>query len=307
MLKYILTRVASAVLTMLAACFLVGLLIHLIPGDPVETMVAKMDAVSPEQIQAMRAQLGLDAPPWQQSAGYVWRVLHGDFGITIFGREPVLGFLLSRLPNTFLLTLCGTVLALAIGLPLGFLAAYHRGSWLDNLLMFISVLGVSVPAFWLGLILLVVFSDYFQFIPVAGDGPASVILPAVTLGLVYSAIIARMTRSAMLEVLSEDFIRTARSKGLPEKLVLLRHALKPGMISVVTITGLIFGYMMGGQVIVENVFSWNGIGRVAIHAMLQRDYPTIQGFIIMFATVIVSVSLLLDLVYMWIDPRIVKS
>lgn len=292
---------------MLAACFLVGLLIHLVPGDPVEVMVAKMDAVSPEQIHAIREQLGLNAPPWEQSANYVWRVLHGDFGKTIFGREPVLEFLLSRLPNTFLLTICGTVLALAIGLPLGFLAAYHRGSWLDNLLMFISVLGVSVPAFWLGLVLLVTFSVHFQFIPVAGDGPASVILPAVTLGLVYSAIIARMTRSAMIEVLTEDFIRTARSKGLPERLVLMRHALKPGMIAVVTIAGLIFGYMMGGQVIVENVFSWNGIGRVAIHAMLQRDYPTIQGFIILFAAVIVTVSLLLDLVYMWIDPRIIKS
>nr|WP_281389307.1 ABC transporter permease [Aminobacter aganoensis] len=208
------------------------------------------------------------------------------------------------MPATLALTASGLGIAIAIGLPLGFLAAYNRGRWIDNTLMFISVLGISMPSFWLGLMLLLTVPVYLDFIPVAGEGPASIILPALTLGLVYSAVIARMTRSAMIEVLSEDFIRTARAKGLRETIVMSRHAFKPASISIVTVIGLIFGSMMGGQVIVENVFSWNGLGRVAVLAMQQRDYPTIQGFIILFAAIIVTVSVILDMIYLWIDPRV---
>ncbi|GAA4107208.1 ABC transporter permease [Aminobacter aganoensis] len=263
-----------------------------------------MEGVTPEQIEEMRRQLGLGQPAWVQSALYVWHAIQGDFGHTIVGREPVLGFLLSRLPATLALTASGLGIAIAIGLPLGFLAAYNRGRWIDNTLMFISVLGISMPSFWLGLMLLLTVPVYLDFIPVAGEGPASIILPALTLGLVYSAVIARMTRSAMIEVLSEDFIRTARAKGLRETIVMSRHAFKPASISIVTVIGLIFGSMMGGQVIVENVFSWNGLGRVAVLAMQQRDYPTIQGFIILFAAIIVTVSVILDMIYLWIDPRV---
>jgi peptide/nickel transport system permease protein len=304
MLSYLFRRIFTAVITLLVACLAVGTLMHLVPGDPVQMMMAQMSFVSIEQMDEMRHRLGLDLPAWQQSVNYVWMVLHGDFGITIFGRESVLELLLGRLPNTLLLTLSSLLVALLIGLPSGIIAAYKRGSALDNFLMFIAVLGVSVPAFWLGMILLIIFSLNFEFVPVAGGGVFSVILPSLTLGLVYSAVIARMTRSAMIEILTEDFIRTARAKGLTEKLVLFRHALKPSMIAVITTIGMIFGYLMGGQVIVENVFSWNGIGRLAVYAMLQRDYPMIQGFIVLFTTIIVSVSLLLDLIYAWLDPRI---
>jgi len=277
---------------------------HLVPGDPVQMMVAQMQNVTLEQLHVIRDQLGLDRPAWQQAVLYVWNVLHGDFGVSIFGQEPVLNLLLGRLPATLMLAFSGLLIALLIGFPLGILAAYNRGSALDNFLMVIAVLGVSVPAFWLGMLLLLTFSVYFHFIPVAGDGPASAILPALTLGLVYSAIIARLTRSAIIEVLSEDYIRTARAKGLSEAVILFRHALKPSMIAVITTIGMIFGYLMGGQVIVENVFSWNGIGRLAVQSMLQRDYPIIQGFVVVFATIIMIVSIILDLTYAWLDPRI---
>jgi len=277
---------------------------HLVPGDPVQMMVAQMQNVTLEQLHVIRDQLGLDRPAWQQAVLYVWNVLHGDFGVSIFGQEPVLNLLLGRLPATLMLAFSGLLIALLIGFPLGILAAYNRGSALDNFLMVIAVLGVSVPAFWLGMLLLLTFSVYFHFIPVAGDGPSSAILPALTLGLVYSAIIARLTRSAIIEVLSEDYIRTARAKGLSEAVILFRHALKPSMIAVITTIGMIFGYLMGGQVIVENVFSWNGIGRLAVQSMLQRDYPIIQGFVVVFATIIMIVSIILDLTYAWLDPRI---
>lgn len=304
MWQYLIRRLFAALVTFLVACIAVSLLMYLVPGDPVQVMVMQMSSATPEIMEEIRERLGLHLPIWQQCINYVLRAFQGDFGETIFGREPVLDLLLLRLPNTLMLSMAGLLIAVLIGLPLGFFSAYYRGTRIDDVFMFLAVLGVSIPAFWLGLILLITFSLLLKMIPVAGTGPSSLILPAVTLGLVYSAIIARMTRSAMIEILGEDFIRTARAKGLPEAVVLYRHALKPAMVSVVTIIGLIFGYLMGGQVIVENVFSWNGIGRLAVQAMLQRDYPLIQGFILLFAAMIVSISVLLDLAYAWLDPRI---
>jgi peptide/nickel transport system permease protein len=174
----------------------------------------------------------------------------------------------------------------------------------DNALMAVALVGVSIPSFWLGLMLLLAFSLTLDWLPVAGDDWRSIILPAVTLGATYMAIIARMTRSAIIEVLSEDFIRTARAKGLPEAIVLYRHALKPALISLTTIIAVVFGYLMGGTVVVENVFNWNGLGRLALQAISYRDYPLIQGFILLFAAIIVTISVLLDILYAWLDPRI---
>ena len=304
MTRFILRRLLTALITLVISSFLVCMLIHLIPGDPVSMMMAQNSSPTPEQLAAMRHMLGLDLPLWQQYFHYMGRLLTGDMGRSIFGSEPVGKLLLDRLPNTFALAFAGLAIAIGFGMPLGFLAAYKKGSWADSALMVFAVAGVSVPNFWLGLMLVLLFSMTLGWLPVAGEDWNSMILPAVTLGVTYMAIIARMTRSAMIEVFGEDFIRTARAKGLPESLVMFRHALRPAMISVVTIIGVVFGYLMGGAVVVENVFSWNGLGRLAIQAINYRDYPLIQGFILLFATIIVVMSVLLDIAYAWLDPRI---
>jgi ABC-type dipeptide/oligopeptide/nickel transport system permease component len=304
MLTFLARRVVTAALTLLASTFGVAMLVHVVPGDPVMMMMAQNSAATPEQIANMRHQLGLDLPLWQQYLHYMGKLLSGDLGRSIFGSEPVGKLLLERLPNTFALTCASLAIAILLGMPLGFFSAYRKGSWVDSLFMVAAVFGVSMPSFWLGLLLLLLFSLTLDWLPVAGGDWNSMILPALTLGVTYTAIIARMTRSAMIEVFSEDFIRTARAKGLPEAVVLYRHALKPALISIVTIIGIVFGYLMGGAVVVENVFSWNGIGRLALQAINYRDYPLIQGFILLFATVVVVVSILLDLAYAWLDPRI---
>jgi ABC-type dipeptide/oligopeptide/nickel transport system permease component len=304
MIRFVARRLLTAMLTLIVSSFGVCMLIHLIPGDAAVMMMAQNSSPSPEQLAAMRHALGLDLPLLQQYLHYMGRLLGGDLGRSIFGSEPVVRLLIERLPNTFALAFSGMALAVSFGMPLGFLAAYRKGSWVDNALMAIAVVGVSIPSFWLGLMLVLVFSLTLGWLPVAGEDWRSMILPAVTLGVTYMAIIARMTRSAMIEVMSEDFIRTARAKGLPESIVLYRHALKPALISVVTIITVVFGYLMGGTVVVENVFSWNGLGRLALQAINYRDYPLIQGFILLFAAIIVSLSVLLDILYAWLDPRI---
>ncbi|MCO4319155.1 ABC transporter permease [Phyllobacterium sp. 21LDTY02-6] len=303
MLFLISKRVLAACGTVIAVIMLSGTLIHLVPGDPVTAMMAQSVSATPEAMAEMRAKLGLDLPIWQQVLLYLGQVLQGDLGTTIRGNESVATLLLQRLPNTFALAVSGLGVALAIGIPLGFLAAVNRGRIADTAVMIVAVLGVSIPAFWLGLIMMQVFSLKLGWLPVAGSSWRNIILPALTLGLTYCALVARMTRSALIEVLNEDYIRTARAKGLREHEVLLVHALRPALISIVTVVGLVFAYLLGGQVIIENVFSWNGIGRLAIQAMLERDYPMIQGFIVVFAISVVIVSMLIDIVYGFLDPR----
>jgi peptide/nickel transport system permease protein len=303
MLLLILKRALVAFATVIAVIVLSGILIHVVPGDPVTAMMAQSVTATPEAMAEMRSRLGLDLPVWQQVALYLWHVLQGDMGMSIRGNEPVATLFLQRLPNTFALAVSGLAVALAIGIPLGFLAAVNRGRFADTAVMVIAVLGVSIPAFWLGLIMIQVFSLKLGWLPVAGSSWRNIILPALTLGLTYCALVARMTRSALIEVLAEDYIRTARARGLREHQVLLVHALRPALISIVTVVGLVFAYLLGGQVIIENVFSWNGIGRLAVQAMLERDYPMIQGFIVVFATSVVVVSMLIDILYGFLDPR----
>ncbi|HBF28649.1 ABC transporter permease [Rhizobium sp.] len=296
-------RLLTAFLTIVIVIILSGILIHLVPGDPVTAMMAQSVTATPQVMAEMRSRLGLDLPVWEQVAHYLMRVLSGDLGTTIRGNEPVARLLFERLPNTFSLAACGLAVALAIGIPLGFVAAINRGKVADTAVMIIAVLGVSIPGFWLGLILIQVFALKLGWFPVAGSSYRNIILPALTLGLTYCALVARMTRSALVDILAEDYIRTARARGLREHQVLLVHALKPALIGIVTVVGMIFAYLMGGQVIVENVFSWNGIGRLAVQAMLERDYPMIQGFIVVFATSVVIVSMLVDILYIALDPR----
>jgi peptide/nickel transport system permease protein len=305
MTNYIIRRLIIAFITLILSVIGVGLLIHVVPGDPVMVMLGMNGgSATTEQIENMRRVLGLDQPVWIQTLDYVIGVFSGDLGTSIFTNEPVRETLFKVLPNTLALAFSAMLIAIGVGLPIGFFAAYNHNSWIDRLLMVVAVLGVSIPQFWLGLIFLLFFSLTLRWLPVAGEDYRSLILPAFTLGITYAAIVARMTRSVMIDVFSEDFIRTARAKGLPESIVLLRHALKPSLIAVITIIGVVFGYLMGGAVVIENVFAWNGIGRLALEAVLRRDYPMIQGFILIFATVIVLMSILMDLAYAWLDPRI---
>jgi ABC-type dipeptide/oligopeptide/nickel transport system permease component len=304
MARFLFERILAAVLTIFVTTVAVSMLIHIVPGDPVKIMYAQSQGTTPEQLEEVRARLGLDQPLVTQYFNYMSRVLHGDLGKTIRGEQPVLDLLLQRLPNTLALAFSALVIASAIGLTCGFIAAYKRGSWADTTLMTSAILGVSMPHFWLGLILLFFFAVRLQWFPVAGNGIENLVLPAVTLGVTNAAIIARLTRSSMIDVFDQDFIRTAHAKGLPKAVVLYRHALRAGLVPIVTMIGLQFTYMMGGAIVVENVFGWNGVGRMAIQAIFQRDYPLIQGFILMFAFVVVAVSILMDLLYLWLDPRI---
>lgn len=300
-------RLAMGALTIFATTVVVTLLIHLVPGDPVQIMYAQSQGTTPEQLEAIRHSLGLDQPIYVQYLQFVGQLIHGDLGYTIRGHQPVLDVILQRLPNTLALAIVAMVIAIALGLPAGFFAAYRQGSWIDASLMAISVGGVSIPHFWLGLMLMLVFALDLGWLPVSGTGPLNIVLPAMTLGLSNAAIVARMTRSSMIDVMQQDFVRTAEAKGLPKSVVLSRHVLRAGLLPVITMMGLQFAFMMGGAVVVENIFAWNGVGRMAVDAIFQRDYPVIQGFILTFAVVVVVVSIALDAVYAMLDPRIRRS
>ncbi|MFO1350261.1 MAG: ABC transporter permease [Gammaproteobacteria bacterium] len=304
MIRYLAQRLAAALLTIWVTTVAVALLIHAVPGDPVRIMYAQSQGTTPEQLEQIRHNLGLDRPLHEQYLRFMGRVLHGDFGRTIRGEQPVFELLMIRLPYTLLLTSTSLLIAAVIGIGLGFLAAYQRGTLVDVGCMAVAILGVSIPHFWLGLILLFVFTLQLGWLPVAGDDWRSLILPAVTLGLANAAVLARLTRSAMLDVFQQDFVRTAHAKGLRKTVVLYRHALRAGLVPIVSMLGLQFAYMMGGAIVVENVFAWNGMGRLAVEAIFQRDYPLIQGFILVFASIVVGVSLIIDLLYAWLDPRI---
>ncbi|MGI9303861.1 MAG: ABC transporter permease [Gammaproteobacteria bacterium] len=303
MTRYLVQRILAAVLTIWVTTVIVTMLIHLVPGDPVRIMYAQWQA-SPEQIETIRENLGLDKPVYVQYWLFLKRLARGDLGRSIQGDQPVASILATRFPPTLLLATTSLFIATLIGLSLGFLAAYKRGSIIDVSAMIVAIIGVSIPHFWLGLILLFTFSLKLGWLPVAGADWRTLVLPALTLGLANAAILARLTRSAMIDIFDQDFIRTARAKGLPKTVVLYRHALRAGLVPIVSMMGLQFAYMMGGAIVVENVFAWNGIGRLAIEAVFARDYPVIQGFILVFATVVVLVSLVIDVLYAWLDPRI---
>ncbi len=301
---YIARRVLAGLFTLWVVTIAVSLLIHLVPGDPVRIMYAQSQSTGPEQIEAKRRELGLDRPIPEQYLMYMSNVLRGDLGKTIRGEQPVLDLLMLRLPNTILLTAAALLVAIVLGGSIGFFSAYFRGTWFDTLGMGLAIAGIAMPSFWLGLLLMFFFSVRLGWLPVGGTGLSSLVLPALTLGLVSAAVLARLTRSSMLDVLAQDYMRTARSKGLAEPLVLARHALKNSLIPIITMLGLQVAYMLGGAVVVENVFAWNGVGRLAVQAILQRDFPLIQGFVLMFATIVIGVTLLVDILYAVVDPRI---
>lgn len=304
MARYLVKRILSALVTIWVTTIAVVLLIHLVPGDPVKIMFAQSQSTTPEQLETVRHNLGLDRPIYEQYVIYMGRLFHGDFGKTIRGDQPILPLLLVRLPYTLALAVSSLVVATVVGLGLGFLAAYKRGTMVDTISMMLAIGGVSIPLFWLGQILILVFAVRLSLFQVAGSDWRSLILPALTLGVTNAAVVARLTRSTMIDIFNQDYIRTAWAKGLPARIVLSRHALRAGLVPIVTILGLQFTYTMGGAIIVENVFSWNGIGKLAVQAIFQRDYPLIQGFILTFACLVAGVSLTMDVLYAFLDPRI---
>jgi peptide/nickel transport system permease protein len=307
MLRFIGTRIAMGALTIWVTTMLVTLLIHAVPGDPVQIMYAQSQGTTPEQIEQVRRSLGLDRSIPVQYLMYMERLLQGDLGDTIRGGQPVLEVILQRLPNTLVLAVAAMFIAIAIGVPIGFLAAYREGTIVDTGLMVLAIAGISMPHFWLGLMLLFFFALELGWLPVSGNDPMNLILPALTLGLSNAAIFARLTRSSMIDVMNQDFVQTAFAKGLPTAMVLRRHVLRAGLLPVVTMMGLQFAFMMGGAIVVENIFSWNGVGRMAVEAIFQRDYPIIQGFILTFSVVVVVVAIAVDALYAVLDPRIRRA
>jgi len=279
------------------------LLIHLVPGDPVEVMLG--ESASMADRAALRAELGLDQPVLQQFGDYMNKLAHGDFGHSIHTKAPIAELIKARYPATLKLALLSLLIGLAIGIPLGLYAALKAGHWQDIVVTMVSVRLSAMPAFWLGPVLMLVFAVWLGWLPVSGmDSRASIILPAVTLGLGLSAILTRMTRTSLLEVLNDDYIRTARAKGLSERIVILRHALRAALLPIITIVGLQMGSLLAGTVITETIFSWDGIGRLLVESIEKRDYPVTQACVLLVALSYVLVNLGTDVLYRLADPRV---
>ena len=303
MLTFILQRLLSALLVILGVISIVFLLIHLIPGDPVEIMLGELATTADRE--ALRVALGLNLPIRVQFQNYLIGLTQLDLGTSIHFRRPVSALLLERLPATGLLALVTLIITLTLALPLGIIAAVRRNTWWDTGAMSFSMLGVSIPNFWLGPVLILVFSLWLGWLPVSGrSGLASVILPSLTLATGLVAVLSRMVRSSMLEVLGEDYMRTARAKGLPPKRVILHHGLRNALLPVITMLGLQLGALLAGAVITETVFSWPGIGLLTIESIQSRDYPVVQACVLLISVTYVLVNLLTDLAYAWVDPRV---
>jgi len=302
---YVRGRLLRAIPVILGVLTLVFMMVHLLPGDPAEAIASQSPGMTQQDVQRIRVQLGLDQPLYRQYLTFLSRLVHGDLGRSIFNGQPVRQMILTQFPSTLELTLAGMSFAIVFGVVLGIASAVRHNSWLDSISMAGALLGVSIPSFWLGLMLIFVFAVRLRWVPVVGgSGISGLILPALTLGFSAAAIIARLVRSSMLEVLGQEYVQTARAKGLAGRTIIVRHALRNALIPVVTIVGLQFGALLGGAVVVEIVFARQGIGRMAVDAILQKDFPVVQGVVLLAALVYVVVNLLVDLLYSLLDPRI---
>lgn len=332
MFQFIFKRIAMVVPTFIGVTLLTFALIHLIPGDPIEIRMGER-GLSPEMHQQMKKQLGLDQPWYIQYADYIKGIAQGDLGRSFKNNEPVMQAFLSLFPATVELSVCAIVFALVIGIPIGILAAVKRGSVFDHTVMAVSLTGYSMPVFWWGLLLMLVMSVQLDITPVSGrigaafwieektgfmlldswlsgepgafrSAVSHLILPTVVLGTIPLAVISRMTRSSMLEVLGEDYIRTARAKGLAPLRVIVVHALRNALIPVVTVIGLIVGQLLSGAILTETIFAWPGIGKWVIEAIRDRDYPVVQGAVLIIATIIILLNVCVDVIYGVLNPRI---
>mgnify|MGYP005752994351 FL=1 len=335
MLQFILQRLGLVIPTFIGITLLTFIFVHLIPSDPVMIMAGER-GLSPERHAYLMAELGLDKPLWQQYLNYLNGIMHGDLGISLKSRIPVWDEFLPRFKATLELGICAMIFAVSVGIPVGVLAAVKRGSIFDHTAISVSLAGYSMPIFWWGIMLIMLVSVKLDLTPVSGrladsvflddsypltgfmlidtlfwgeegdflDALHHIILPAIVLGTIPLAVIVRMTRSAMLEVLGEDYIRTARAKGLSRARVILIHALRNAMLPVVTVIGLQVGTMLAGAILTETIFSWPGLGRWLIDALQRRDYPVVQGGVLLIATMIIFVNLLVDVLYGIVNPRI---
>ncbi|MDT6942424.1 ABC transporter permease [Brucella pseudogrignonensis] len=311
MAAFIARRIIGTIPVMLFVAFLVFSLLYLAPGDPAAVIAG--DAATPEDVARIRQTLGLDQPFFVQFSGWLWRVLHGDLGVSIFAQAPVTQLIFQRLEPTLSLMVITLVISISVAVPLGVLAAWKAGTLIDRIIMSFAILGFSVPVFVIGYLLSYVFALELRWLPVQGYKPiangfgpwlAGLILPSIALGSVYIALIARVTRAATIEVLSQDYIRTARAKGVRQRTILFAHALRNAAVPVITVIGIGIALLIGGAVVVESVFAIPGIGRLTVDAILRRDYPIIQGVVLFFSFVYVIVNLLVDLAYSVVDPRI---
>lgn len=332
MLRFLAARLAVLVPTFLGVTFVAFVLIRLVPGDPILMMVGER-GMSPERHAQLMAEFGLDKPFLVQYLIFLGDLLQGDFGNSTTTRAPVLREFLNLFPATVELSLAAMLLAVLIGVPAGILAAVKRGSWFDHTVMGVSLTGFSMPIFWWGLLLIILFSGILQWTPVSGrisllyfvepvtgfmlidsllseeegafaSALSHLVLPAIVLGTVPLAVIARQTRSAMLEVLGEDYVRTARAKGLPPRRVIGLHALRNALIPVITVIGLLVGTLFGGAILTETIFAWPGVGKWLVDSIGRRDYPSVQGGIVLIASIVMLVNLVVDLLYGLINPRI---
>jgi peptide/nickel transport system permease protein len=312
--RYLAMRLVGAIPTLLGVTVLTFLFIRLIPGDAIAARLGTSTALTPEQLASLRAYFGLDQPLYQQYWSWLLSLLRGDFGYSIRTGRPVLVEITERLPATLELATAATLIAVVIGLPLGLLSAMRPRSRVDVVARIGGLIGLSLPSFWLGTLIIVLFSLYLRWLPNTGGyvdfvrdpvgNLALIVLPAVTLGVALAAATMRMTRSAMLDVLSADYVRTAWAKGLPNTLIVRRHVLKNGLIVVVTLLGIQVGQLLGGAVVVEEIFSIPGVGRMLLAAILQRDYALVQGGVLVIAILFVLVNIVVDLLYGYLDPRI---
>ncbi len=332
MLRFILTRIGLVIPTFVGITLLTFAMIRLIPGDPIELLVGER-GLDPQRHAELRAELGLDRPLLEQYGIYIAGVLKGDLGKSISTRQPIIDEFFTLFPATVELSVCAMLFAIIVGLPAGILVGVRRGSVFDHTVMGAALTGYSMPIFWWGLLLIILFSGILQLTPVSGrisllfffepvtgfmlidsllsgdkgafrSALSHLVLPAVVLGTIPLAVIARQTRSAMLEVLSEDYVRTARAKGLPPSRVIGLHALRNALIPVVTVIGLQVGVLFSGAVLTETIFAWPGIGKWLIDSISRRDYPAVQGGILLIATTVILVNLFVDLIYGLINPRI---
>ncbi len=303
MIGFILRRLLLLCPVLLGVITLVFFLIHLIPGDPVELMLG--DSAFTADKEALRQQLGLNNPLHEQYGNYLKGLLKGDLGTSIHSREAVLSTIVERLPATVELMLGAMIIATGLAIPLGLISAVKRGSWIDQIAMLFSLLGVSIPNFWLGPMLILLFAIQLDWLPVNERGTfLHLILPAITLGTALASILSRITRSSVIETLGTDYIRTALAKGISEFQIVTRHAFRNALIPVITVIGLQVGVLLSGAIITEYIFDWPGLGLLLIEGIQTRDYPLVQGCVIFIATTYVFVNLLTDLSYAFVDPRV---
>lgn len=323
MTTYIIRRLIMAVIVLFIVSILVFLAMRLLPGDPIRMLVTQSESESftEEQIAILKHEFGLDRPLFVQYFSWVGGVFHGDLGISILNRAPVAQEIVRRIPITFNIGIVAYVIGIIIGIPAGVICAVRRGQWIDSLITTLANIGITVPGFWLGFMLIYVFALHWRLLPVMGYTPPwtgwpfqgqgdlwmnikQLVMPVITLMLFPIASMARQTRSSMLEVMRQDYIRTAWSKGLKERVIIVRHALKNGLIPVITLSGMGLSMLIGGTVIIETVFNIPGMGRLAVTSVLNQDYPYVQGIILITAAAILLINLLVDLTYGWLDPRI---